>query len=228
MQIDCPTCARSYHVALHALGTSGRTVVCPACATRWHVAAPDDDRHPIAASSRGVIRAQTDDRLSRLAIARPTANRRKSGALRPVAVSLALACLSMLVIGKRTAIVMAAPRTAALYAAVGLPVNIRGLEIGGLKTTRLDDPTQRVEISGDIRNLVDARTPVPRLTFDIRDIHGATLATWTDNAPKRMLADNESVAFTTQSPVLPDGTKDVVARFDANADHDTLLIHKAR
>lgn len=148
--------------------------------------------------------------------------------MRHIAVAMICACLLMLVIGKRTAIVTAAPRTAALYAAAGLPVNIRGLAFASLKTTRLDDPAQHVEISGQIRNLAEARTAVPRITFDIRDTRGATLASWTENAPKRVLADNESVAFTTQAPALPEGSRDIIVRFDADADRDTLLIHKTR
>ena len=148
--------------------------------------------------------------------------------MRPLAIGLSCACLLMLVIGKRTAIVTAAPRTAALYAAVGLPVNIRGLAFADLKTSRLSDGAAHVEISGRIRNLADAHTPVPRITFDIRDARGATLASWTESASKRLLADNESVAFTSRTPALPDGAKDVVVHFDADPVRDTMLIHKPR
>jgi hypothetical protein len=154
--------------------------------------------------------------------------RRASRAMRPIAVGLTCVCLLMLLIGKRVAIVTAAPRTAALYAAVGLPVNIRGLAFADLKTTRMDDGSPRVEIAGRIRNIAEARTSVPRITFDIRDARGATLASWSESAPKRALADNDSVSFVTQTPTLPEGTKDIVVRFAVDADRETLLIHKTR
>lgn len=40
MLIDCPSCARSYHVSRVALGESGRHVVCQFCDTRWFVEVP--------------------------------------------------------------------------------------------------------------------------------------------------------------------------------------------
>lgn len=229
MQIDCPTCARSYQVRPDALGAAGRTVICPACQTRWYVAASDDARRSVTSLPRQPIRVDTvQERRLLLASPKAAAPRRASGAMRAIAIGMTCACLLMLLIGKRVAVVTAAPRAAALYAAVGLPVNIRGLAFAGLKTTRMDDGSPRVEISGRIRNIADTRTSVPRITFDIRDIRGATLASWTESAPKRALADNESVPFVTQTPPLPEGYKDIVVRFTADADRETLLIPKTR
>jgi len=37
--IDCPGCAKSYHIGRQALGSSGRKVACPHCGSRWFVAA---------------------------------------------------------------------------------------------------------------------------------------------------------------------------------------------
>jgi predicted Zn finger-like uncharacterized protein len=226
MQIDCPTCARSYQVAGSAIGATGRMVVCPACETRWHVAPQDDDRHSISTPVFGVIRAEAQARAAHPASRTPTARRRATGAMRALVLGMGGVCLLMLVIGKRTAIVTAAPRSAALYAAIGLPVNIRGLEFADIKTTRLDEGALHLEISGRIRNVADRRTPVPRIAFDIRDARGVTLASWTESAPKRVLADNETVRFTAQATTLPEGYKDVVVRFASDAPHETLLIHK--
>ena len=55
MLIDCPACARSYHVSSAEIGESGRTVICPRCDARWFVYAdgtstlmpsPDDLQTP--------------------------------------------------------------------------------------------------------------------------------------------------------------------------------------
>jgi predicted Zn finger-like uncharacterized protein len=225
MLIDCPTCARSYQVSRSAIGAEGRTVVCPGCQARWYVAAPRAETvdHPVSlAPSSGGMHLNRDRPVPAAARKRVTKPPRRFSGFQSVAVALTGLVLVMVVIGKRTAVVMAAPRTAALYAAMGLPVNIRNLELGDIKTTRLDDGAQRVEISGRIRNLAEHRAALPRMTFDIRGSKGETLVTWSESAPKRALAGAETVPFTTQSPVLPDGYKDVVVRF-TDAERDAPL-----
>ncbi len=63
MLIDCPSCARSYHVSRAAIGETGRTVVCQICNTRWFVEPPaaeieiavlDDPPEKIAALWEGL------------------------------------------------------------------------------------------------------------------------------------------------------------------------------
>ena len=123
--------------------------------------------------------------------------------------------LPMAAIAKRQAVVAALPRTAALYDAIGLPVNLRGLAIAGVKTTGdQGDQGHGLEVAGTIRNLENTRTRVPKMTFEIRDAKGTILSHWSETAPKPLLGADEAVAFLTQTADLPDGSKDVVVRFE--------------
>ena len=86
------------------------------------------------------------------------------------------------------------PRMAALYAAAGMPVNVRGLEIGRLAPARLGKA--EVTIAGEIRNVAGRRLVVPRVAFEIRDATGASLVSWSEAAPAKMLASGKTLAFT--------------------------------
>jgi predicted Zn finger-like uncharacterized protein len=246
MLIDCPSCARSYNISRGAVGEEGRHVVCPLCQTRWFVAARDetpevetlnadirenadspevDEIHaratPRAAASD--MRADVRDSLAhppryRTRRAPPPA---RTGGFRGLAAALACLVLAMGLIGKREAIVRAAPRAAALYNAIGLPVNIRGVIFAEVKTTRTAEAEGGIEISGVIRNVTRARTRVPSLSFEIRDDKGATLARWSEGAPKRVIANNETVAFASQFPSLPPGSRDVMVRFGDDESNTT-------
>ncbi len=218
MFIDCPSCQRSYRVSRATLGGSGRTVVCPGCETRWYVAVPEADDRAVGFAPA----AREADRIARpSAITRP--ERRWMAGVRPFALSLGCLLLATGLIARRAAIVSIVPRTAGLYAALGLPVNLRSLALGEIKTTRGDDGATRVAISGRIHNLVSSRTVVPRLDFDLRDARGTVLATWSQDPPTRALAANAFVAFTTEAPATPAGAEDVVVRFtDASGDRPLI------
>lgn len=309
MLIDCPSCARSYHVSRAALGESGRNVVCQICDTRWYVEAPRADIHrdaredeqaeaaaaeqstfaetiiedttietmarealeddelardavpheapghdalaphdptqdenqrgevsrpPVAqdelsvdrwadtliAPALGEIRAVRDDPPRKPAIARRTIRRRPRSfkALRQAAAIAACLAVTMGVIGKRNEIVRFLPGTGALYAAIGLPVNIRDLEFGAVTAARADASVGGVvEVSGTIHNIAHRRVSVPRLTFEVRNAAGTVLASWSENAPKRSLASEETLAFATKTEALPEGYTDIAVHFSDEA-----------
>ena len=205
MFTDCPSCAQTYQISRAALGSSGRSVVCPSCQTRWYVAVPEAEElfAPFSAL----------DPARRAEPARRAPSRGRSVRTLPAIVGLSCLALASGLIAARASLVRAVPRAAGLYAALGMPVNVRGLVLGEVKATWPSDGATRVAISGRIRNIVAAGTPVPRLAFDLRDAKGAVLASWSSAPPKRLLARGEVVAFTTEASALPDGARDVVVRF---------------
>jgi predicted Zn finger-like uncharacterized protein len=294
MLIDCPSCARSYHVSRAALGESGRNVVCQICDTRWYVEAPraemerngrDDEpvetagagqsiveetmvqegldhdeitpdasphdeivydafapdeatRDEIAhdaiphdefsaeqwtdsfvAPPLGEIRATREDKPQKPAVPRRRIRRRPRSfkGLRQAAAIAACLALTMGLIGKRNEIVRILPGTGALYAVIGLPVNIRNLEFGAVTAARAEAGGSVVEVSGTIHNIAHRRVRVPRLTFEIRNAARAILASWSENAPKHSLASEETLAFTTKTGSLPDGYKDIAVHFSDEA-----------
>jgi hypothetical protein len=64
--------------------------------------------------------------------------------------------------GVRKQIVRAVPATSALYAAAGLPVNLRGLEFRGVTSQVSGESAQRLlKVQGEIANLRPGPNPVP-------------------------------------------------------------------
>ena len=196
MSTDCPSCAQPFQ-------TIGGATVCPSCESGWPVAVP-------AASAIG---PRWPDRRQEWAGRPLPASRRATATFTPVAIAFACLMLATGLIAARTAVVRALPRVAGLYAAAGLPVNVRGLAWADVHTAWPDEGTARVAVSGRIRNVAAKRVAVPRLAFDLRDAAGSVLASWSERPAKRSLAAHETLVFATQSRSVPKGATEVVVRF---------------
>jgi len=127
---------------------------------------------------------------------------------------IGLVLLTMAVIGLRSEIVRIFPRTASIYAALGLPVNLRGLQLehfhtvttgAGFRTT--------LGIEGEIENLRSHMVQIPPIELAIRDAQGRILYSWQVPAPKQRLGPHESFAFRAKLAAPPAGGKDVLIRF---------------
>ena len=116
-------------------------------------------------------------------------------------------------VGKRDIVVRIMPRTAALYQAIGLRVNARGLEL--LQVAAKDEASGDVSVVGEIRNVAGRRVRIPRLAFEVRDRDGATVMTWSENAPSNTLAVGRTISFASASHRPPLEGRTVVVRFDA-------------
>ena len=123
-------------------------------------------------------------------------------------------------IAARATIVSVAPATAAVYAGVGLPVNLRGLSIAELRVVfapQTESPGELL-ITGEIENLRDAKTSVPDLHLALRGEDGLEIYVWTAKAPRASLNARERVAFRTRLAAPPAGVRDVLVKFDAPGD----------
>ncbi len=222
MLIDCPSCARSYHVGRADIGESGRTLVCPRCEASWFVDADGERRDPhgpqptldLVASG---IRPR-DIGHPRSATARWRSVLGRAGA--PLAAAACLVPIVCLVgaIGTRDTVVRSLPRTAGLYRMLGLPVNVRGLEFVNV-AARVAAPLTDLAITGEIRNVARRRVPVTRIAYEVRDAAGVAVASWTEAAPARTLAAAASVSFASRPHAIPDEGRSVMVRFDDDRDH---------
>jgi hypothetical protein len=142
------------------------------------------------------------------------------GAIAPVFVLAGLAIMGATFITSRATIVSIAPATAAVYAGVGLPVNLRGLSIAKLHVT----VTQQTEgpgellITGEIENLRDDETSVPDLHLALRGGDGREIYVWTAKGPKSSLNARERVPFRARLAAPPADVRDVLVKFSAPGD----------
>ena len=127
---------------------------------------------------------------------------------------LALIVANAIVIGWRGDFVRAMPQTASLYAWLGLPVNIRGLDFEKLgTTTEQHEGVPILVINGDIVNITGQMVTVPHLRFAVRNAARQEIYSWTAAPPRAMLAPGHGVAFHTRLASPPPDAHDVVVRF---------------
>jgi hypothetical protein len=142
------------------------------------------------------------------------------GAAAPAIVFLALMIAATTTIAARGAIVSAAPATAAAYARLGLPVNLRGLSIDDVRATIAEEPegSRELLVAGEIVNLRESETPVPSLRLTLRGEEQRQLYVWSALGPKTRLGPHERVAFRARLAAPPAGVRDVLVKFAATGD----------
>lgn len=230
MLIVCKTCASSYHIPPEILGESGCQLRCVGCGDEWTVtaeaiangAAPAVEAdHPGPAARpdgrRGSGRLAPNPaggRRRRTRAPRRHLARRTAAALAAVAV----AGTAMWALAARAEIVRAVPVSARLFAAVGLPVNLRGLALDNVRTNTFDLGEGKVlVVEGVVVNLRNSAVVAPDIRIALRGADKRELYVWTSPAPKDRLAANEQVSFRTRLAAPPEGVRDVLVRFAPGA-----------
>jgi predicted Zn finger-like uncharacterized protein len=131
----------------------------------------------------------------------------------PLAI-LALIALDVALIARRADVVRVAPQTASLYAAIGLPVNLRGLAFTDVTTaTESHDGVQVLVVEGNITSASTRAVEVPRLRFSVRNRNGQEVYAWTALPTRSVLAPGETLAFRSRLASPPPDTRDVLVRF---------------
>ena len=138
----------------------------------------------------------------------------------PAFVGLALTIAATATIAARAPIVSAVPATAAAYALLGMPVNLRGLAIEDVRATIAEPGEEGREllITGEIVNLRKAETPTPSLRLVLRGERQRELYVWTTREPQARLGPHERFTFRTRLAAPPPGVRDVLVKFAAPGD----------
>lgn len=115
--------------------------------------------------------------------------------------------LALIIVGGlflRTEIVRFFPDMAGVYEAVGLGVNVVGLEFDNIETLRAQQDGQDVTlITGRIRNVSGGQVRVPAIIVSICDSNGEVVYSWSVAAPAQLMNPGESVEFETQLNSAP-------------------------
>lgn len=131
-----------------------------------------------------------------------------------LAAFLAVLLGSMCLVGMKEQIVRVLPASGALYAAAGLPVNLRGLEFRAVTSDVSQDKARRIlKVRGEIANLRPALNSIPPIEVMVRGGDGQPLYRWTAIAPKVKLGPNETIVFETRLVAPPEAGQDVKLRF---------------
>src|SRR5690606_2176267 len=110
------------------------------------------------------------------------------------------------------------PGMAAVYAAAGMPVNVRGLEFRNLAYERhYENGVAVLSIKGDVFNVRGVPVSVPKLRFGLRDGLRQELYHWHMKMEKDQLQPDEGVAFVARVASPPVEVYEVEVRF-AGAD----------
>jgi predicted Zn finger-like uncharacterized protein len=151
-------------------------------------------------------------RRSRIAAERRARRRRLSVNL-PFVI-LVLAAVTAALIGWRTHIVRAAPQSASLYAAIGLPVNLRGLVFKDVRTAEeMHENVPVLLVEGTIVNVAARTVDVPRLRFSVRSEAGIEVYAWSSQPSQPVLGAGEVLAFRSRLASPPADARDVMVRF---------------
>lgn len=130
------------------------------------------------------------------------------------ALILGLLIVDAMLIGWRTDVVRLLPQTASLYAAIGMPVNLRGLSLDDLSTaTEMHEGVPILVVRGKIINVTGAITEVPRLKLVVRDAARREIYSWTVAASAARLLPYQTTDFSSRLASPPAGSKDVMVRF---------------
>ena len=118
------------------------------------------------------------------------------GAWPRVAAGMGAVALLLMGLGKREEIVRFVPPLAGAYAAIGLPVNVQGLEWREVRTSLVTEASQKVlAVEGEIRNLRGQSQTLPDIHLSLRDTSGREVYAWKTPAPKADLGGGETIAF---------------------------------
>ena len=127
-------------------------------------------------------------------------------------IALVLFAFNVAVIGARSEVVRCLPQTASLFAAIGLPVNLRHLTFEDVRVSREEQKGgPMLSIEGKIVSNAAKPVDVPRLRFAARTKDGREIYTWTARPESNILRPGESLNFRSLAKP-PEDTVDIMVR----------------
>ncbi len=113
----------------------------------------------------------------------------------------------------RTPITAAFPSLASLYSLIGLPVNLRGLDIGHLQIMREVENGQPVlVVEGELSNSTSGEHPVPAIRFALRGDDSQEIYAWSIEPKQALLTPGATMRFRTRLASPPEQAADIQVR----------------
>jgi predicted Zn finger-like uncharacterized protein len=135
------------------------------------------------------------------------------------AVILVLLAANAGLLAWRADIVRLLPQTASLFAAVGMPVNLRGLAFENIRMSRIDQEGVGVlVVEGSIVNVTGRPVEVPRLRLAVRNEAKQEIYAWTALPNRSILAPGDALPFRSRLASPPADAREVKVRFFSRRD----------
>jgi predicted Zn finger-like uncharacterized protein len=182
---------------------------------------PPQGEEPAAPTNEGKFNPSLPDDVEPVPVRRPRKSRRQTRAgtavwLKSGLPGLILGLVAVLasLVHWRASVVRYAPQTAPVFAAIGLPVNLRGLDFEGVKSTNeFHEGIMVLVVEGNIVNITHQTAEVPRLRFAVRNSVGHEVYAWTALPKRTLLSPGERLEFRTRLASPPADGRDVIVRF---------------
>jgi hypothetical protein len=130
------------------------------------------------------------------------------------ALILVLFAFNVALVGARSEVVRFFPQTASLFAAVGLPVNLRNLKFENMRISKeAQEGLSSLVVEGTIVSVSNRPSEVPRLRFSARDSAAQEVYTWTAMPGRGIVGPGEKLDFRTRFVSPPDNAVDLLVRF---------------
>jgi len=161
--------------------------------------------------------------------AAPAARRHRRDGLLPIrwlrpslsAVILVLLAMNAALLTWRQNIVQLLPQTASLYAAVGLPVNLRGLAFDNVRMSRVEqDGVGVLVIEGTVSSVTNRPVEVPRLRLALHNEAKREVYAWTAAPSRSILAPGDAMPFQSRLASPPADAREIQIRF--SNPHDVM------
>ncbi len=193
MILTCPACATSYFVPDEAIGPNGRRVRCKTCGHDWRASLEDaplelepatEGLSPAAdPASETLPESLAETPAPELPRAFRARAERKRRTRQAAAAGAAWAAAAAVVLGLitggvlfREEIVRKFPATAGAYGALGLDVNIVGLEFEAQRARVAPHDPGRIVVSGAVRNIRETEVSSPPIRVILQDERGVEIA----------------------------------------------------
>ncbi|MEQ1817444.1 MAG: MJ0042-type zinc finger domain-containing protein [Terricaulis sp.] len=241
MILTCTSCSTRYYADDAAIGPAGRTVRCAACGFSWFaeaqlelrasaaevpsmMRAPEEPaREPLtrerverlrraaeqpgpAPSAAAKFRQQQSDRMRR--------DRTRAAVMVWGATGAALAASATGMVAFRQDVAELWPRSASAFAALGLDVNVYGLEFYDLSVERdFSGATPVLVVSGEVRNIGRDDKLVPPVRVSLRDTNSHEILDLVNAITDQPIAAGAAVPFQIRVENPPAEAVDLEATF---------------
>lgn len=242
MILTCPNCDTRYQTDATKFAPPGRNVRCAKCGHVWFqaplepeaeaepeseaaaaevppgpmspMAAHDEDHAPMHhgfAPNAGAASMSSAERGHIVDVPR---RRRGGRVIVWLLLILIIAAAAFIAVKYRQTVATMWPKTASVYAALGMKVNVLGLDIRDVSPGTAFDGSQSVlEVKGRIVNITDHAIPVPEVRVALIDGEAREIYHWKFDAGMGSLGAGASGDFTTRLNAPPQGAKNIAVRF---------------